>query len=383
VLTERLMSSQPVTRVEDVSEVLHGVSVSDPYRWLEKSASAEVQEWTSLQTSYTRSLLDALPFRQKIATKLADLMKIDSYALPTVRNCRLFFTRRQSHDDQHCICMRQADSEADEIIVDPHPLSAEHMISVELMSVSRDGRYIAYAQRIGGEDEVVIKLWDVNLASAIADVFPKGRYWTCALTTHGEGLYYTRLDDTGPLLRYHVIGTDTSQDVIVFGKSLGRDHLLAASLSDDDRYLIIEVRHGLGGTYKTELYLQDLSKQLPPRAVITGVDAQFIPRVACDDLFLLTNLDAPRWKVVRADLSIDHTEFRDVVPEGDHVIEGLALVGGRLVVQYLDNVCGKLRVFDSDGTFTREIPLPATGTVSRCVGNWFDRTMYFSFSSLH
>src|SRR6185295_7782677 len=83
-LTSALHAVPPPTEVQPVKEVLHGVEIVDPYRWLEGSAGlesgktdaaldAKVSAWTDAQNAYTRSVLDRLPRRQEIEARLRKL----------------------------------------------------------------------------------------------------------------------------------------------------------------------------------------------------------------------------------------------------------------------------------------------------------------------
>src|SRR5258708_1000931 len=61
----------PTTRPDTMQDVLHGVTVSDPYRWLEDQKSLETRAWIMEQNAYTHSLLDALPGRNALQSRLA------------------------------------------------------------------------------------------------------------------------------------------------------------------------------------------------------------------------------------------------------------------------------------------------------------------------
>src|SRR5262245_44991271 len=73
---ENRRMAYPPTKVEKVTEKIHGVEISDPYRWLENNDSPEVQKWTEVQNAFTRSVLDKLPGRQQIHDRLSKLTEI-------------------------------------------------------------------------------------------------------------------------------------------------------------------------------------------------------------------------------------------------------------------------------------------------------------------
>ena len=64
----------PETPKNPVSETYHGVSVVDPYRWLENDGAPDVKQWTAAQNALARRYLDAIPQRSAIAKRVADLL---------------------------------------------------------------------------------------------------------------------------------------------------------------------------------------------------------------------------------------------------------------------------------------------------------------------
>src|SRR5580692_5681236 len=145
-----LMQAQPPkTKVEPVTETIHEVSITDPYRWLEDQNSPETRAWIDAQAKYTESTLAALPQRERIRKRLAELMKIDVMGSPSVRNGRYFFSRRRADQEQSVIYMRQGPTGEDVMLVDPNTMSKDHTVSAGLATVSRDGKTIAYSLRQG------------------------------------------------------------------------------------------------------------------------------------------------------------------------------------------------------------------------------------------
>jgi prolyl oligopeptidase len=74
-----------MTRKTDVVDVLHGVNVPDPYRWLEDGDSAEVKSWTETQNAHTRKILDAIGGREALKSEVTDLLQIGFVSAPTIR----------------------------------------------------------------------------------------------------------------------------------------------------------------------------------------------------------------------------------------------------------------------------------------------------------
>jgi prolyl oligopeptidase len=373
----------PKTRVDDVRETIHGVEVSDPYRWLEERGSPETEKWIEEQNKYTEAMIGSWPGRDAIRARLTELMKVDWVGMPAARNGRYFYVKRDRDQELPVICMRKGLEGKDEVLIDPHPMSADRTTSVGILDVSEDGTLMAYSVRQGGQDEVVVKLLDLEKRKELPDGLPRARYFDCCLKPDKKGLYYSRHGAEGSRIYYHQMGTDATKDLQVFGEGYGPDKGISVALSEDGRYLLITVWHG-SAAEKTELYYQDIVRNRPVLPIVNDVDARFVGEVGGDHLFLWTNWEAPKGRILRVDLNRPAREhWREVIPESDAVIEGFSLAGGRLFVNYLRNVVSRVAVFEPDGKHVCDIPLPAMGTIGSVAGRWTSDEGFFSFSSFH
>lgn len=376
-------ATPPLTRRDNVTEVIHGVTITDPYRWLEDQDSPETRAWIDEQNKYTQAWLGAQPGREQLKQRLTELIKVDAIGLPTVRNGRYFFAKRRADQELFVIYMRQGANGKDEVLLDPHTLSADRRTSVSLMAVSNDGTLIAYAIRQGGEDEVEVRLMNVNTRQHLPDRLPKARYFGLSLKSDNSGFYYSRHNAEGSRVYYHALGTDPANDLKIFGDGYGPDKIIGAALSENGRYLTITVSHGASGD-KTELYVQDVVKQTPIVPIVNDLSARFSGQVAGDTLFLQTNWQAPNGRLFAVDLRHPTRDrWREIIPTSDAVIQGFTLAGGKLCVNYLQNVVSRVKVFDPNGRHRRDITPPALGSISGVFGRWSSNEAFFSFNSFH
>ncbi len=72
----------PASPTEPVTEILHGVPVMDPYRWLEVRDSPRTQKWLEEQTAYARAYLDAIPDRERIRKRVEELLAVEVVSEP-------------------------------------------------------------------------------------------------------------------------------------------------------------------------------------------------------------------------------------------------------------------------------------------------------------
>ena len=293
----------PTARVDDVKETIHGTVVSDPYRWLEDQNSPETRAWIDAENACTQSVLRTLPGQDAIAKKLGELIKVDTINLPTERGGRYFYSRRAAGADLFVLYMRRGAAGAEEVLVDPATMSADHTTSVTFEGLSDDGKLVAYGVRKGGEDEVAIHFLDSDTRKELPDALPRDRYLSgVSFKADKSGLYYSKLIADGPRAYYHAMGADAAQDAKIFGDGYGSDKILATSVSEDGRYLLLTVFYG-SACDKSEVYFQDLKTGGPIVPVVTTVDGCFQGDIAGDALYLQTNWKAPKWRILAVPLA--------------------------------------------------------------------------------
>ncbi|MGH9703417.1 MAG: prolyl oligopeptidase family serine peptidase [Candidatus Acidiferrales bacterium] len=371
----------PPTRTDHVKETIHGVEITDSYRWLEDQTSPETRAWIDAQDRCTESVLRKLPGRDAIAARLTTLMKVDTASVPRAFGGRYFFTKRGADQDLAAIYMRKGAEGADELLVDPEPMSADHTVSVNLARVSEDGKLIAYGVRKGGEDEVTIHLMDTDTKKELPDQLPRSDYFGVVILPGRGGVYYSRLMAEGARVYFHPLGTAAANDKEIFGQGYGRDKIIGIDISDVGQYLSILVAYG-SGTERSEVYVMDVKNHGPITPIEKEVQGFFNGEIAGETMYLLTNWKAPNWRVLAVDLKHPEQEkWRVVVPEGEARIENAGLAGGKLIVEYTRNATSELKLFDVSGKAASEVRLPALGTVTGLQGHWNSGEVFFGFRS--
>ena len=373
----------PVTRVETVRDTLHGQVVEDPYRWLEQQDAPETRQWIDAQNAYSDALLGQVPGHDRVHGRLEQLMKVDLETTPFERGGRYFFTRRLASQAIPVLYMRQGLDGKDQVLIDPHPLSTDHTTTVSFLDVSEDGKRMAYATRLGGEDEVSVAFRDIDTGRDLADRLPRARYFGVSMTADQRGVYYSRHTPEGSRVYYHAMGTDPAGDKLLFGTGYGPEKIISAGLSEDRRWLKISVFHG-SGTERSELYVMDVANGGPLVTVVNDVVAYFSGDIAGDTMYLQTNWEASNKRIFAVDLrNPSRDRWKEIIPAGDAVINGFSLAGGRLYVKYLKNVVSSVRVFDPAGKPLGTIEFPTLGSVGGMSGKWGRQEAFFTFSSFN
>ena len=372
----------PVTRVEDVKETIHGVVVHDPYRWLEDQDSAETRAWIAAQNICTQKALGDLPGREAIAKRLGELIKVDTISQPVERGGRYFYAKRLAGQDLYVLYMRRGPTGAEEVLVDPAGLSADHTVSVNFEGFSDDGKMVAYGVRKGGEDETSIHFLDTDTRKELAYVLPRARYSAVSFNRDQSGFYYSELGAEGPRVLHHTFGADpAAKDPTIFGDGYAQDKIIDVGVSENGRYLMITVFYG-SACEKSEVYFQDLKTGGAITPIVTTISACFQGAIADDTLYLQTNWKAPNWKILSVPLAQPTQEsWKEVVPEGPARLEDFRLVGKKILAQYSHNASSELKVFNGDGSAAGEIALPQIGSVEGITGRWKSDEAFFGFQS--
>ncbi len=373
----------PMTQVEMVTDTLHGVAIEDPYRWLEDQNSPQTREWITAQNDYTTGVMQALPGREKVTNRLNELLRVDHIGTPNERNGRYFLQKEGADDDLYIIYMRQGLNGPDEALVDPHPMSEDHSISVNITDISKDGSMLVYSVRRGGVDETSVHCLDVDSRQLLADSLPEALYFGVSITPDKKSLYYSKGTEQGPRVYHHAMGTDFSKDKLIFGEGRGVDEFISASVSEDGRYLLIGLYYGSAGT-KNDLYFKDVTKDGPIKTLVNDINAKFSGAAVGDQIFLKTDWKAPNGRIMVADLTKPAPKnWKEVIPTSDLVMENFILAGGKLCVGYLDSVKSKVSVFDADGVYQRDISFPNIGSVGKVRGRWGSNEAFYTFTSFN
>ena len=373
-------SAPPAAKRVPFEETFHGVTLTDPYHWLEDFDDSAAAAFITAQDEFARAALANAPGQEFLRKRLAELTRTDNIGIPTVAGGRYFYTRTRADADLPVICVRKGFDGAEEVLLDPATLSSDRSANAILSDVSRDGKLTAYLLRQSGQDEVEVRLKDVDTRQDLPDRLPKALYESVSILPDRSGLYYARRSRSeGPRVFFHRLGSDPAGDEEVFGKGLKPSVFVSADVSANGRWLLVETQEGWA---KSEVFIADLQKKLPLRSMTSGLPDQFRPRFAGPNLLALeTTWNAPRGRVLLVNLeSPSREEWLEIVPQGADSISNFAVIGGRVLVSYLHDVRLKIETFGLDGKSLGEVALP--GPVSGGIfGQWDEDEGFLSYQS--
>lgn len=377
----------PQTKKIDKVDSYFETKISDPYRWLEDDRSTETADWVKAQNQVTFGYLSAIPFRNAIKERMEKLWNYEKVSAPFKEGKYTYYYKNNGLQNQSVLYRKDAAGK-EELFLDPNTFSKDATTSLDAVSFSKDGSLCAYSISEAGSDwrKVIFINAETNqsIGDKLIDVKFSGLSWKA-----NEGVYYSSYDKPKGSelsaktdqhkLYFHKLGTNQSEDVLVFGDKEKRRYV-GGSVSDDNHYLFISAANSTSGN---ELYFQDLTK---PNAPIQLIHAGFEYDVDVLDnqgtkLFIVTNYKAPNKRIVTVDVSNPTAEnWKDCIAETDQVLSP-STGAGFIFANYMKDAVSLVKQFDYNGKLVREIELPGLGTASGFGGKSEDKIVYFSFTN--
>jgi len=378
----------PPTVVEPITETLHGVEVTDPYRWLEDQNSPRTRAWLEEQTAYTRAYLDAIPGREQIEKRVRELMAFkEVVSEPWNVGDRYFFLKRQEDGEQPVIVMRKGLFGEDTVLVDPALRATGTSTAVSIVAISHDARFLAYSVRQGGTDHSALEILDLDRNTVLPDRLPEGFCTGFVFVPDGPGFYYSHRDLRDPRPNYkavlrHSLGSDRSQDAEVF---LGGEdpNLFLGILDSPEAKLVAYAVFSAGKDPTTSIYLHSLEPGAAPRLLLRDIEGCFAPFFAQGQLFAYTDFAAPNFRIVSIALECpDPTHWRDIVPQSDRRIQQFTVAGDRIFVTRVDRFSTQIEAFGIKDGERKDAPFSPHGTIDLLNPTNRTDSLFYSYTAV-
>lgn len=357
----------PYSPIEAVTEILHGVEITDPYRWLEDRESTGTREWIVAQTRYARAYLDSVPHRDRIRHRIRELVDVETYDSLQKLGSRYYFRKRVPGREQPSIYMREGIDGPDEILLDPSLRGTGPHTAIKPVHVSPNGRFLLYEIKQGGERTGTFELLDIQKRETLPDLLPRGYLRGFAFAPDSKAFYYVHeVVGIEPPRRWaaykHTLGTSPAEDEEVFCAGEG-DNLRIHIVPGKSCLGFLVIR--FGETILSDFYLWKFGNAEKPRLVIRNAQYQFGPTLLDDNRILaITDREAPNLKIVEVRRGMEsEAEFVDVVPHSDSCIQDWSVNGDRIFVSYLRKLQTVIDVFDLSGNRVGQVPVDPDNTV--------------------
>lgn len=391
--TELKLMPYPETRKDNITDQYHGTEVADPYRWLENDTATEVKQWVEAQNQVTQNYLEQIPFRENIKNRLTEIWNFPKYSAPFKEGEYIFFFKNDGLQNQSVLYYQKGESGTPEVFLDPNKLSEDGTSALTALSVSKDHQYLAYGISKSGSDWVELSVVDIVNNKALSDKINWVKF--SSIAWYKNGFYYGRYDEpvkgkefsnqnSFQKIFYHTLGDPQSMDVLVYEDKAHPLRYFGAQVSEDGKYLFINVSAGTSGT---EIWFKELNgmafDKKPYKLLVKG----FANNHAVIDndgnrILLQTDLDAPRYRIVSVEAGNPEPQnWKDLIPQSENLLEYAGTGGGKLFVSYLKDASSKVFQYDYSGKLEHEIELPGIGTSGGFGCRKEDNEFYYSFVS--
>jgi prolyl oligopeptidase len=385
----------PPTRRDTTVDEYHGTKVPDPYRWLEEDVrkSKDVAAWVKAENEVTEAYFKTIPQREAIRKRLTELWNYEKMSAPFKDGGRYFFYKNDGLQNQNVFYTQDSLTAPARVLLDPNTWSRDGTVALSGLSVSDDGKFLAYAKSEAGSDWQTWFVLDVATAKPLPDELKWVKFSGASWTPDGRGFFYSRFDEPpkgqefqslneNQKLMYHRIGTPQSEDVLVYKRPDHPDWTFDGTVTEDGRYLIITIVRAADSKYRisyrdlAEPYGMaiDLVEDFDNEYTFLGNDGPVF--------YFKTDLKAPRGRIIAIDTRKPQRDnWKEVVPEAKETLEAVHLVGNCFVATYLKDARTQVKIFSVGGEYIREVEFPTLGTASGFAGKRTDTETFYTFSS--
>jgi prolyl oligopeptidase len=394
--TGKTSMKYPESRRDDQVDEYFGVKVADPYRWLEADVreSVDVADWVKKQNDIARAYLDAIPQRPAIEKRLTQLWNYERYSPPVQKGGRYFFMKNNGLQNQPVLHVADSYKEEGRVLVDPNTWSKDGTIAMPAFSPREDGRLLAYSRSEAGSDWQQIFVIDVKTGKPLADHLKWSRFTQIEWVKDGSGFYYNRYPEPpageqhqkaalNQMVSFHKLGTKQEDDKLVYRRPDHPDWGFELKPTDDGKYLVLQVARSTDP--QNQVFYREASApaDAPFKELIGDFENQF-SFLGNDEtkFYFITDLAAPTKRIVTMNIKKPgRDDLKEIVSARKATLDNAAIIGGRILAQYMVDVLSEVDVFDLAGKSVSKLKLPGKGTADAITGDQSDKEAFFVFTS--
>jgi prolyl oligopeptidase len=383
----------PSSKQSEARDRIFGVEIKDPYRWLENPDSEETKAWVEAQNKLTFGYLSQLEIREKLKDRITKLWNYEKFSVPFKEGNRYFYFKNDGLQNQSVLYTLESLSAEPKVLLDPNKLSEDGTVALSGLAISDDGKLMAYGLSTAGSDWIEYQVKDVETGEDLAEHLKWIKFSGASWTKDNQGFFYSRYDEPNETtkledvnyyqkLYYHRLGTEQSEDVLIYHRPDQKEWGFSGNVTEDGRYLIITVWRGTDP--KNLVFYKDLQN---PNSEVIELISEFEASYSFIDndgstFWVRTDLDAPKGKVIAIALNNPaKTNWQEIIPEAEETLEGVGILNNQFVADYLKNARSQIKIFALDGTLIREVDLPVIGSAGGFNGKRYDTETFYTFTS--
>ena len=382
-------SGYPETKKEEFTETIHGYEISDSYRWLEDFTSDDSLDWVKRQNKFTKSFISKNNYKKDIANYLEQIWENESISIPYKKEGKTFYYFNDGSFQQSKLMIKDCDKCDERVLIDPNTFSDDGTISLGGTSVNNSADMIAFSISDGGSDWRVWKVLDIETGEVLEDEIKWAKFSGASWENDDSGFFYQKYDEPqgellkevneSPKLMFHKIGTDQSEDYVVYENPDQPRWGWGINVIEDSNIKILSISEGTDERNRLYIQLNAGEKFIPLIDELIGAYSFIDSKDGI--LWFYTTEGAPNGKIVNLEIKNGSFVWNDVIQESENSIRSVNVINNSFVINYLVDTFSSIKIFDLSGNFVQDLELPKNGTIGGFGGEIDDTETYFSISN--
>ena len=379
----------PEAKKIEFTENIHGYEINDSYRWLEDFTSNDSLDWVKRQNKFTKAFISKNKYKKDIANYLEQIWENESISIPYKIEDKTFYYFNDGSFQQSKLMIKDCDKCDERVLIDPNTFSDDGTISLGGTSVNNSADMIAFSISDGGSDWRVWKVLDIETGEVLEDEIKWAKFSGASWENDDSGFFYQKYDEPqgellkevneSPKLMFHKIGTDQSEDYVVYENPDQPRWGWGINVIEDTNIKILSISEGTDERNRLYIQLNTGEKFIPLIDELIGAYSFIDSKEGI--LWFYTTEGAPKGKIVNLEIKNNSFVWNDVIQESENSIRSVNIVNNSFVINYLVDTFSSIKIFDLSGNFVQDLELPKDGTIGGFGGEIDDTKTYFSVSN--
>ena len=379
----------PEAKKIEFTENIHGYEINDSYRWLEDFTSNDSLDWVKRQNKFTKTFISKNKYKKDIANYLEQIWENESISIPYKIEDKTFYYFNDGSFQQSKLMIKDCDKCDERVLIDPNTFSDDGTISLGGTSVNNSANMIAFSISDGGSDWRVWKVLDIETGEVLEDEIKWAKFSGASWENDDSGFFYQKYDEPkgellkevneSPKLMFHKIGTDQSEDYVVYENPDQPRWGWGINVIEDTNIKILSISEGTDERNRLYIQLNTGEKFIPLIDELIGAYSFIDSKEGI--LWFYTTEGAPKGKIVNLEIKNNSFVWNDIIQESENSIRSVNIVNNSFVINYLVDTFSSIKIFDLSGNFVQDLELPKDGTIGGFGGEIDDTKTYFSVSN--
>ena len=370
----------PFAKEKEFFTEIHGVKLSDPYRWLQDKDNPDVMKYIDQENDYAESILSKTgDLRDKLFAEMKDRHNPNEITAPRKEGNYLYYAKYSDGSAYPVFIRKSAESGKEEILIDQNELAKEKdFCSISLMRISPDEKKMLYAVDFKGDELYELHIVDIDSKKEIEAPIPN-IFGDFEWAGDSKSFFYTLSDEAHRpcVLFYHVIGDSLNRDVKICEQE-NEEYGLYISVSNSKKYLFIN----MGAIDSSYVYILPLNDPLADIVALSpnkkGVE--YHPYHVKDRFFLKTNENAQNFKILSAS-DVDFASWTEFIPTDDSIfIDDFEAFDSFVALKIRKDGRFEVKLLSIDSKEEEYVELPEKFGTVEFVGNRESSSDYLRFS---